>query len=112
MLDELRGYAIRHGDDIVVRVRSRWISVSSKKAEKIFAEMRPSHERIEVFLLPPPRELGDGSLVSRPPPSQGWGWFRSKLYIDGDGDMESAARLLRISYISVLRKGRQVSKKR
>ncbi len=112
MLDELRGYATRHGDDIVVKVRSRWISVSSKRADKIFAELRPSKERIEVFLLPPPRELGNGSLVCRPPPSQGWGWFRSKLYIDGDGDLRSAARLLRISYISVLRGGGRDSRKK
>lgn len=110
VLDSLAGYARDHGDDIVVRVRSRWISVSSKKAEKIFAELRPSKERIEIFLLPPPKELGNGALVSRPPPSQGWGWFRSKLYIKGD--MKSALRLLRISYIFVIRGDGRRSKRR
>ena len=112
LLDELRRYAKRHEDEIVVRVMSRWISLRSRRAGKIFAELRPSKEKVEIFLLPPPGELGDRPEVFRPPPSQGWGWFRSKSLIDGEGDLRRAAKILRISYLSTIRGNGRGSGKR
>jgi hypothetical protein len=111
LLNELREFASSRNDDIVVRVMSRWISVRSKNGWRVFAELRPSRERIEVFILPPPRELGTNRLIDRAPPSQGWGWFKSKFVIDGNGGAATALRLLRISYLSSLKRGNPSSRR-
>jgi hypothetical protein len=112
MLDELREYASSREDDVIVRVMSRWISIRSRRGGRVFAELRPSKGRIEVFVLPPPRELGFGPLATRAPSSQGWGWFKSKFVVDGNGSVTSALRLLRISYIHSLRKGKPLMRRR
>jgi hypothetical protein len=112
LLDELREFASSRNDDIIVRVMSRWISVKSKNGGRVFAELRPSKERIEVFILPPPRELGSNRLIDRAPPSQGWGWFKSKFVVDGNGGGATALRLLRISYLSSLRRDKPSSRRR
>ena len=104
LLDELRDFVESKDDELVVRVMSRWISIRSKRGGRIFAEMRPSKDSVEVFVFPPPGELGSPSLVAKAPSSQGWGWFRSKFVLDGDGGDRCALRILRISYIHSLRR--------
>ena len=104
MLDELRSFLQSRDDELVVRVMSRWISIRGRKGGRVFAELRPSKESIEVFVLPSPRELGSPSSVTMAPSSQGWGWFKSKFVFDGDGGAASALRILRISYISSMRR--------
>ena len=103
LIDELKEHASAHHDAIEVRVMPRWISLRSRRGKRVFAELRPSKRRGEVFVSPPPRELGFSRLVCRAPPSQGWDWFKSKFCFEGDGDVRSALRLLRISYISSIR---------
>ena len=103
-MDELAEYASLHNDTLIVKVMSRWISLRSKRGKRVFAELRPSKDRVEAFVLPPPRDLAPSRIVSRAPTSQGWGWFRSKVIMDGDGDSQSVLRLLRISYIFSLRR--------
>jgi len=107
LIAELREFAARQGDEITARVMPRWVALRSKRVQKVFAELRPSRERIQVFVLPPRWELGDWTLASMAPISQGWGWFKSKFYVEGDGDVRSAIRLLRISYLYSLRSRKQ-----
>ncbi len=104
LLDELRSFVDSRDDELIIHVMSRWISIKSRRGGRIFAELRPSKESIEVFVLPPPRELGSSSPVMKAPSSQGWGWFKSKFVFDGDGGATSALRILRISYASSMRK--------
>jgi len=111
MLDELREFASSRNDDIVVRVMSRWISVRSRNGGRVFAELRPGKERIEIFILPAPRELGFNRLISRAPSSQGWGWFKSKFVVDGNGGVPTALRVLRISYLSSFGRSKRQSRR-
>ena len=99
IMEEIGGFAAMRGDEIVTRVMPRWISLSSRNGRRVFAELRPSRERVQVFVLPPPSELGGCRMVARAPVSQGWGWFKSKFFVEGDGDVRVAIRLLRVSYI-------------
>ncbi len=103
IMDELKDIASRHNDEIVAHVMSRWISLRSQRACKVFAELRPSKERIQIFVLPPPREFGPDSIARRAPKSQGWGWFKTKFIVNGNNDAKRALRLLRISYVTCLK---------
>ena len=112
LLDGLREFATSRNDVIIVRVMSRWISVKSRSGGRVFAELRPGKEKIEVFILPPPRELGFNRLISMAPSSQGWGWFKSKFVVDENGGATTALRLLRISYFSSFGRGKPPSRRR
>ena len=112
MLDDLRAFASSRNDDIVVRVMSRWISVKSRNHGRVFAELRPGKEKIEIFMLPAPRELGFNRLIAMAPSSQGWGWFKSKFIVEGNGGAKTALRFLRISYLSSAKRGKLTSRRR
>lgn len=112
MLDELSEFVSSRDDHMVVRVMSRWISVKSRNGRRVFAELRPGKEKIEVFVLPPPRELGAGRMIAMAPYSQGWGWFKSKFVVEGNGGASAALRLLRISYLSSLKRCNAPSRRR
>ena len=100
----LRAVAAEREDRIDERMSQQWISWRSRKGNRIFAEIRPSRERVEVFLLPSPRDLRDGSgLAKRAPPTQGWGWFRTRLDLRSIRQVASAASLVRQSYLHGLR---------
>src|SRR5207302_10522721 len=63
-------------------------------------ETRPVGERLEIFLLPSPRELRDGSgLAKRAPPTQGWGWFRTRVEVRSIHPVAAAAALIHQSYL-------------
>src|SRR5881628_1756881 len=53
--------AARRDDRIDERVSEHWISWRSRKGSRIFAEIRPLGERVQIFLLPSPRELRERS---------------------------------------------------
>lgn len=102
--DRLRAVAAEREDRIDERMSQQWISWRSRKGNRIFAEIRPSRERVEVFLLPSPRDLRDGSgLAKRAPPTQGWGWFRTRVDLRSIREVASAAALVRQSYLQGLR---------
>src|SRR5437879_13337301 len=70
----LQAAAARRDDRIDEHVSEHWISWRSRKGSRIFAEIRPLGGRVQIFLLPSPRELRDNSgLARRAPPTQGWG---------------------------------------
>lgn len=96
----------RADDTIDWRRGSEWIAVRSRRANRVFAEVRPHRHKIEVFILPRTKDLRDPrGLARRAPPTQGWGWFRSRFDIVGRRDLSPAARLIRQSYALVLREG-------
>lgn len=96
----------RRQDRIVERVGRHWIAWRSQERNRVFAELRPLRGRVQVFILPRPRDLSDSSgLARRAPRTQGWGWFRSRLEISSMAQVESAARLIVQSYEDGVRKG-------
>lgn len=100
----LRAAAAEREDRIDERMGEHWISWRSRRGHRIFAEIRPLRERVEVFLLPSPRDLRDGSGLAKPaPPTQGWGWFRTRLELRSIRQVASAAVLVRQSYLHGLR---------
>ena len=100
----LQAAAARQDDHIDERVSEHWISWRSRKGNRIFAEIRPLRERVQVFLLPSPRDLRDGSgLAKRAPPTQGWGWFRTRIELRSIRQVAPAASLVGQSYIHGLR---------
>jgi len=102
--ERVRTAAIRQGDRIVEHVGENWISWRSRKRNRVFAEIRPLRGRVQVFILPGPRELRDGGgLALRAPRTQGWGWFRSRLEVSSMARVEPAARLIVQSYERVVR---------
>lgn len=103
MRERVRTVAIRHGDRIVEHVGPNWTSWRSRKRNRVFAEIRSLRGRVQVFILPGPRELRDGGgLARRAPRSQGWGWFRSRLEVASAARTEPAARLIVQSYERLL----------
>lgn len=97
--------ARRRQDRILERAGQHWIAWRSRRADRVFAEIRPLRGRVQVFILPRPRELTDGSgLARRAPRSQGWGWFRSRFEVTSMEQIESAARLIIQSYEHGVRK--------
>lgn len=102
--ERVRTVAIRQGDRIVEHVGENWISWRSRKRNRVFAEIRPLRGRVQVFILPGPRELRDGGgLALRAPRTQGWGWFRSRLEVSSMARVEPAARLIVQSYEHLVR---------
>jgi len=102
--ERVRTAAIGQGDRIVEHVGENWISWRSRKRNRVFAEIRPLRGRVQVFILPGPRELRDGGgLALRAPRTQGWGWFRSRLEVSSMARVEPAARLIVQSYERVVR---------
>lgn len=89
----------RRNDRIRKRVGVHWIAFRSDAQGRVFAEIRPRRDHVEVFILPPPNRLSDPlGLVRRAPSTQGWGWFRSRFDVVGKGQIVPAYRLLRQSY--------------
>ena len=95
----LEACAARRGDRIVQRRHQKWIAFRSAQQRRVFAEVRPSRRRIQVFLLPSIHELRDPLRIARAAPhSQGWSWFRTKLTVVGNGHARAALALLEQSY--------------
>jgi hypothetical protein len=103
--DRVRAVAGRRGDRIVEHAGPNWTSWRSKKRDRVFAEIRPLRGRIQVFILPDPKDLRNGGdLIRAAPRTQGWGWFRSRLEVSSMGRVDSAARLIVQSYEHVVRR--------
>ena len=101
--ERVRTAASRRGDRIDEHVGEHWISWRSRKRDRVFAEIRPLRGRIQVFILPGPRDLQDHSgLAQRAPRTQGWGWFQSRLEVSSMERVEPAARLIVQSYERVI----------
>ena len=84
----------RRGDTVTTRAGGAWVAFHSARAGRVFAEVRPSRNGLQAFLLPPRDELRDPRGLSRPAPgSQGWGWFRTKVCLP-DRDIPAAVSLL------------------
>lgn len=99
LADGLRVVGGRRRDRIISRVGEYWIALRSERADRIFAEIRPLRARVEVFILPSPRDLRDpDGLVRRAPRSQGWGWFRARFDVRTPSQVPAAVRLLAQSY--------------
>ncbi|HKZ98256.1 MAG TPA: hypothetical protein VJ326_01500 [Thermoplasmata archaeon] len=95
----LRGLGDQRGDRISVRIGSHWVAWRSERSGRVFAEVRPLRGRVEVFILPLPRDLRDpGGLARKAPSTQGWGWFRSRFDIRSADGVDRAYRLIRQSY--------------
>ncbi len=93
--DRVRLAAGRREDRIEERVSRDWIAWRSRNRDRVFAELRPLRGRVQVFILPRPRELRDpAGLVQRAPRTQGWGWFRTRFEVSSLAQIESAARLI------------------
>lgn len=102
--DRVQAAAAKRDDQLDERVSRYWIAWRSRKGNRVFAEIRPTRERVEVFLLPSPRDLRDGSgLARRAPPTQGWGWFRTRIELRSMRQVAAAAALIRQSYLHGLR---------
>ncbi len=103
--ERVRNAAHRRQDRILERAGRQWIAWRSRRAGRVFAEIRPLRGRVQVFILPGPRELSDGSgLARRAPRTQGWGWFRSRFEVTSMAQIEPAARLIIQSYEHRVRK--------
>ena len=110
LLADMGGHA---GDVIDWRRGSDWIAVRSRRAGRVFAEVRPHRHRIEVFILPRAKDLRDPrGLARKAPPTQGWGWFRSRFDILGERDLGPAVRLIRQSYALALHAGNGRNRRR
>src|SRR5213593_3433098 len=89
----------RTSREIVGALRERVRAAAHRRHDRVVAEIRPLRGRVQVFILPGPRELSDGSgLARRAPRSQGWGWFRSRFEVTSMAQVEPAARLIIQSY--------------
>ena len=98
-LSELSRVAALRGDRIEMRVNRCWVAFRSQAQRRVFAEIRPSRRRVEVFILPERRNLSDPSGIARQAPrTQGWNWFRTKFHIAGNGHARAAFHLIRQSY--------------
>ncbi len=89
----------RAGDELQVKPMHHWVAFRSKGLQRAFAELRPHRKDLEAFILLPPDLLGasDG-LATAAPPTQGWGWFRTKFRIARWHELEAALDLLVRSY--------------
>jgi len=103
--ERVRIAAHRRQDRVVERAGRHWIAWRSRQVDRVFAEIRPLRGRVQVFILPRPRELTDASGLARHAPrSQGWGWFRSRFEVTSMAQVEPAARLIVQSYEHGVRK--------
>ena len=97
--NRVRIAADRRADRIEERVSRDWTAWRSRNGDRVFAELRTLRGRVQVFILPRPRELRDSAgLARRAPRTQGWGWFRSRFDVRSMGQVDSAARLIVQSY--------------
>ncbi len=103
--ERVRIAAHRRQDRLVERAGRHWIAWRSRQTDRVFAEIRALRGRVQVFILPRPRELMDSSGLARlAPRSQGWGWFRSRFEVTSMAQVEPAARLIVQSYEQGVRK--------
>src|SRR5216117_442978 len=104
--ERVRPVAIRRRDRVEEHVGRYWISWRSRNRNRVFAEIRALQGRVQVFILPGPRDLADSTgLARRAPRTQGWGWFRSRFEISSMAQIELAARLIVQSYEHSARRG-------
>ncbi len=95
----IRALGHAHGDRIREKVGENWIGWRSTRHGRTFAEMRPLQARVQVFILPPKRGLKDPTRLAHPnPPTQGWGYFLSRLDVRTVREVEPAFQLIRQSY--------------
>jgi hypothetical protein len=88
------------GDQLLASPKTGWVSFKSAALRRVFAEIRPHRRDVEVFILPPVEDLRrPNGLASPSPPSQGWGWFRSKFRVRRVEEVVAAADLLFQSYL-------------
>src|SRR5207237_6511131 len=72
--ERVRPVAIRRRDRVEEHVGRYWISWRSRNRNRVFAEIRALQGRVQVFILPGPRDLRDSAgLARRAPRTQGWG---------------------------------------
>src|SRR3989442_6930446 len=91
----LRLAAARREDRLDEHVSRYWIAWRSRNRDRVFAEIRPLRKRVEVFILPGPRELRGGAGLARPAPrTPGWGWFRTPVDLPSVGQGGAAAALI------------------
>lgn len=91
--------AERHQDRLEVRESVHWIGWRSASRDRVFAEMRPHRNKVEVFILPARRQLKDPrKLAKAAPVTQGWGWFRTRFDIVSLDQVGPAFHLIRQSY--------------
>jgi len=103
--ERIRPAVSRRRDRIEEHVGRYWISWRSRKRDRVFAEVRALRGRVQVFILPGPRDLRDAKgLARRAPRTQGWGWFRSRIEVSSLDSVEPAARLIVQSYERVVRR--------
>ena len=103
--ERIRPAVLRRRDRIEEHVGRYWISWRSRKRDRVFAEVRALRGRVQVFILPGPRDLRDAKgLARRAPRTQGWGWFRSRIEVSSMDSVEPAARLIVQSYERVVRR--------
>ena len=101
--ERVRPAAIRRRDRIEEHVGRYWISWRSGNRNRVFAEIRALQGRVQVFILPSPRDLRDSTgLARRAPRTQGWGWFRSRIEVSSLEGAEPAAKLIVQSYERVV----------
>ena len=101
--ERVRPVAIRRRDRVEEHVGRYWISWRSRNRNRVFAEIRALQGRVQVFILPGPRDLRDSAgLARRAPRTQGWGWFRSRIEVSSLDVVEPAAKLIVQSYERVL----------
>jgi len=101
--ERVRPVAIRRRDRVEEHVGRYWISWRSRNRNRVFAEIRALQGRVQVFILPGPRDLRDSAgLARRAPRTQGWGWFRSRIEVFSLDGVEPAAKLIVQSYERVL----------
>src|SRR5207245_1391643 len=55
--ERVRAAAHRRHDRVVEHAGRQWISWRSRRADRVFAEIRPLRGRVQVFILPGLREL-------------------------------------------------------
>ncbi len=89
----------RLGDVLETKATTSWVSFRSKGLRRVFAEVRAHRHDVEAFILPPVESLTEGDGLPVPsPPSQGWGWFRSKFRVTSENELAVATDLLVQSY--------------
>jgi predicted transport protein len=104
--ERVRPAVIRRRDRIEEHVGRYWISWRSGNRNRVFAEIRALQGRVQVFILPGPRDLRDSTgLARRAPRTQGWGWFRSRIEVSSLEGVEPAAKLIVQSYERVVSRG-------
>lgn len=81
------------------KIMKYWVSLRDRKKGKVFAEIRLSKDKLDVFILPMQSQLIDPHDLTFPvPPNQGWGWFRTRFWVENEDQVEACFRLIRQSY--------------